>query len=123
MFDDIQVDEKLIEAFHLMFDHFPEGVQLAHKSKRVVAVNPACQAMGRTIGMICATHGPAEAHKGCLAHKTIKNHAAAWVKGVQPSPGGQVPVVFWLPVDGYPDFFIHFGVGYMKDFTTAPELD
>ena len=56
MFDDIQVDEKLIEAFHLMFDHFPEGVQLAHKSKRVVALNPACEAMGRKIGMICATH-------------------------------------------------------------------
>ena len=123
MFDDIQVDEKLIEAFHLMFDHFPEGVQLAHKSKRVVALNPACEAMGRKIGMICATHGPAEAHKGCLAHKTIKYHAAAWVKGAQPGPGGQVPVVFWLPVDGYPDFFIHFGVGYMKDYTTAPELD
>ena len=59
MDDDIQVDQKLVEAFHLMFDHFPEGVQLAHKSKRVVAVNPACQAIGRTVGMICAKHGPA----------------------------------------------------------------
>ena len=45
MNDDFQVDEKLIEAFHLMFDHFPEGVQLAHKSKRVVALNAACKAL------------------------------------------------------------------------------
>ena len=123
MNDDIQVDEKLIEAFHLMFDHFPEGVQLAHKSKRVVAVNPACQFIGRTVGMICASHGPAEAHKGCLAHKTVKKHAASWKIGPQANPGGQSPVVFWLPIDGYPDYFIHFGVGYMKDYSIPPELD
>ena len=123
MNDDIQVDQKLVEAFHLMFDHFPEGVQLAHKSKRVVAVNPACQAIGRTVGMICAKHGPAEAHKGCLAHKTVKKHAASWAKGPEINPGGQTSVVFWLPVDGYPDYFIHFGVGYMKDYAIPPELD
>ena len=88
MNDDFQVDEKLIEAFHLMFDHFPEGVQLAHKSKRIVALNAACKSLGRDVGMICAKHGPAEAHKGCLAHKTIKNHVASWKKGAEPGPGG-----------------------------------
>ena len=123
MNDDFQVDEKLIEAFHLMFDHFPEGVQLAHKSKRVVALNAACKSLGREVGMICAKHGPAEAHKGCLAHKTIKNHVASWKKGTESGPGGQEPVVFWLPVDGYPDFYIHFGVGYMKDYSLPSDTE
>ena len=123
MNDDFQVDEKLIEAFHLMFDHFPEGVQLAHKSKRIVALNAACKSLGRDVGMICAKHGPAEAHKGCLAHKTIKNHVASWKKGAEPGPGGQDPVVFWLPVDGYPDFYIHFGVGYMKDYSLPSDTE
>ncbi|WP_199533118.1 hypothetical protein [Solidesulfovibrio fructosivorans] len=120
---EIQVDEKLIEAFHLMFDHFPEGAQLAHKSKKIVALNPACEAIGRKVGMICAKHGPPEAHKGCLANKTIKNHKATWAIVAQAVPGGQVPVTFWLPIDGYPDFFIHFGVGYMKDYAVPPEVD
>lgn len=123
MNDDFQVDEKLIEAFHLMFDHFPEGVQLAHKSKRIVALNPACKSIGRDVGMICAKHGPAEAHKGCLAHKTVSKHVASWKKGGQPGPGGQEPVAFWLPVDGYPDFFIHFGVGCMKDYSLPSEAE
>lgn len=122
MNENLQVDEKLIEAFHLMYDHFPEGVQLAHKSKRVVAVNPACEAMGRSVGMICAEHGPAEAHKGCLALKAIKKHTAAWASTPQSASIGQVSVVFWLPIDGYPDFFIHFGVGIMKDYALPPEL-
>ena len=123
MNDDFQVDEKLIEAFHLMFDHFPEGVQLAHKSKRIVALNAACKSIGRDVGMICAKHGPAEAHKGCLAHKTIKNHVASWKKGAEPGPAGQEPVVFWLRVDGYPEFFIHCGVGYMTDDPLPPDTE
>ena len=120
---EIKVDEKLIEAFHLMFDHFPEGAQLAHKSKKIVALNPACKAMGREVGMICAKDGPPEAHKSCLANKTVKNHKATWVTGAQTVPNGPVSVTLWLPIDGYPDFFIHFGVGYMKNYAIPPETD
>ena len=97
MNDDFQVDEKLIEAFHLMFDHFPEGVQLAHKSKRVVALNAACKSLGREVGMICAQHGAPEAHKGCLAAQAVKEGQAKWRTAEPAGPGGRKAVVFWLP--------------------------
>ena len=74
--EDIQVDDKLIEAFHLMYDYFPEGVQLVHKSKRIIALNSACASFGRHVGMVCSKHGPPEHHKGCLANKTLKGHKA-----------------------------------------------
>lgn len=61
---ELQVDEALIRAFHLMYDHFPEPAQLTHKSKQIVALNPACKAIGREVGMICIKHGPPEAHAG-----------------------------------------------------------
>lgn len=108
----IAVDEKLIEAFHLMYDHYPEAAQLAHKSKRIVALNPACEAIGRQVGMICAKHGPPEAHKGCLANKAIKEHAAMRTTPTAPVPGQPQYCVFWLPVDGYPDYYIHFSAGH-----------
>ena len=117
MSTEFEVDAKLIEAFHLMFDHFPEAAQLTHKSKQIVALNPACEAMGRKVGMICAKHGAPEAHKGCLAAKAIKEQKAKWSKAERVILDGQNPVIFWLPITGYPDFFIHFGVGYMKDYS------
>jgi hypothetical protein len=114
MKDETRPDKKLVEAFHLMFDHFPEGAQLAHKSKRVVAVNPACKAMGRDVGMICAEHGPPEGHTGCLAAEAVKKQRATYKKS--DVSGGRESTIFWLPVNGYPDFYIHFGVGYMKEY-------
>lgn len=102
-------------------DHFPEAVQLAHKSFRVLAVNPAASLIGREVGMTCAKHGPPEAHAGCLAQSTLKKQKAMW-KATPPAKEGKVgTVVFWLPIDGYPDFYLHFGMGFMKDYTLGNE--
>ncbi len=118
---ELQVDEALIRAFHLMYDHFPEPAQLTHKSKQIVALNPACKAIGREVGMMCIKHGPPEAHAGCLANKAIKNQTATWKTKPTTSLNEQTGVIFWLPVDGYPDFYIHFAVGYSKDYASTPE--
>ena len=121
MTKEIQVDEKLLESFHLMWDHFPECVQLAHKSFLVLAVNPAASLIGRKVGMICAKHGPPEAHKGCLAVAMFKKQKAMW-KAAPPSEEGKLgKVAFWLPIEGYPDFYLHFGVGFQKDYTLDGE--
>ncbi len=53
------IDAKVIEAFHLMWGGFPEPATLVHKSREVLAVNPACQKIGREKGMNCAKPGPA----------------------------------------------------------------
>ena len=117
MKEEIQLDEKVLEAFHLMFDNYPAAAQLTHKSKRIMALNPACRAMGRDVGMICAKHGPPEAHQGCLAAKMLKERKPQWAAAENTAPGVQNMVVFWLPIDGHPDFYIHFAVAY--PFTPA----
>ena len=72
-----QIEAKLGEAFHLMYDGMPEPVQLCHKTYRVVAVNPACERYGRKPGVVCAQGCPAilqqiggqrEDASGCLHH-------------------------------------------------------
>ncbi|MDR3175104.1 MAG: hypothetical protein LBU06_01010 [Desulfovibrio sp.] len=121
MKEDIRVDKRLLESFHLMWDHFPECVQLTDKSFLVLAVNPAAGAIGREAGMTCAKHGPSEGHKGCKAQKTIKEHRATWT-AIPPAQEGKLgTVVFWLPIDGYPDYYLHFGVGSGKDYIETEE--
>jgi hypothetical protein len=116
MKDPVQVDEKLLESFHLMWDHFPEGVQLADKSYKILAVNPAASLIGRKAGMICAKHGPPEAHKGCRAQEAAKEHKATWAASPAAQAGELGAVTFWLPIDGYPDYLLHFAIGYSKNY-------
>ena len=113
-------EAQLAEAFHLMYDNFPEGVQLTHKTKRIVAVNPAMRARGREAGMVCATHGPAESHRGCLAAKALQEQRPRW-RQADPKPNGLKPIVYWIPLPGHPDYFLHFAIGSQVDYTAAQE--
>lgn len=112
--------DELVTAFYLMWEKFPEPVTLVHKSKEVVAVNSACQLVGREQGMNCAKQGAPEAHRGCLAHKAIQAQQPAWRKLQY---GEKEVISYWLPVPGYPDFFIHFGVGMTVDYDQMPVMD
>lgn len=114
----IMVDLNVIEAFHLMWGNFPEPVTLVHKSREVIAVNKACGAIGMVKGMNCATHGAPEAHRGCLANQALSSQQSAFKKI---KFGEKEIISFWLPVDGYPELFIHFGVGAIVDYDAMPE--
>jgi hypothetical protein len=113
---DVEVEEKLSQAFHLMYDNFPEGVQLTHKSRRIVALNKASADSGRQVGMICSSAGDPAAHRGCLANKALARNEATWTQGRKAGQDGRAGIIFWLPVDGYPDYYVHFAVGYSKDY-------
>lgn len=105
--------KEMIDAFHLMWDNFPEPASLVHKSREVVAVNK-----GHFLkpGTICArtTRAGAQAHKGCLANKAMSEGKAVAV--LHPSPLEKKELItYWLPLDGYPDYFIHLSVRFTVD--------
>ncbi len=107
----------VIEAFHLMWGNFPESATLVHKSREVIAVNKACEKAGFCRpGMNCAKIGSPEIHQGCLANKALAAREAAHV--FTPSPEGDV-IGFWLPLDGYPEHYVHFSVGASMDYKTG----
>lgn len=97
----------LIDAFHLMWDHYPAPCTLVHRSREVIAVNPACREIGREPGMDCSRHGPAENHRGCLADKAVAEHKAYRARKVA---NGSERIAFWLPIDGFADYYVHFSV-------------
>jgi hypothetical protein len=97
-----QVDEKVIQSFHQMWDGFPGLARLINEKHIVLASNKAAQEKGFTEGVICAKVPTAEAHKGCLAHVMLKTQTAQFDRTATEKIRG------WMPVQGYSDLFIHF---------------
>ena len=120
MSEPVPLPQGVIDAFHLMWNGFPEPVMLTHKSFQVVAVNRACAARGMEPGFHCNKIGTPEQHKGCLSQKCVRTGEAQYVP--IPLPDHEA-VGFWLPVEGHPEFFIHFGVGTSLNYKTGEAVN
>lgn len=98
------VDQKVIEAFHMMWGSFPGPVRLIHKNQTVLAVNETALNMGMETGVPCFSIGNPEAHKGCRANEAISSNKA------QVSNVGQEKFKYWLPVKDCADVYVHFTI-------------
>ena len=105
MSEKIEVDPRLIEAFNLMWGNYPAPASLVHRSKMIIAVNGACKLGGREPGMICAEWSSPDRHRGCLANQTLARQKPLSKKV---RLDGRQYTVYWLPISGYPDFYVHF---------------
>ena len=101
-------DEKIIEAFQLMWGNFPEPVMITQKSREIVAVNKKAAEMGLTIGLKCSSVGKPENHRGCLCNKAIDGGKPVFItyEGTFGKAFG-----YWIPITEKPEWVIHFGVG------------
>ncbi len=116
------VPASVIDAFQLMWGNFPEPVSLVHKSRNVVAVNKWHQKAGYlTPGMNCAKLGAPGSHKGCLGNKALASGEATY--SYNEKPDGTGVTAFWIPLDGYPELFVHFGVGISLNYKTGEPTD
>jgi hypothetical protein len=106
-------DAKVLEAFHMMWDNFPEAVMLVHKSREILAVNDACRKAGVAVGGKCSELGTPERHKGCLANQAIARKKATYSKSVA---GGKTIIAYWMPLADYPEVYVHFAVGAVVDY-------
>ena len=95
----------IIRAFQLMWGNFPAPTILAHRSKEIIAVNKACLDMGVTAGLNCAKIDPPERNKHCLANQALDTQQPAYSQSK--NIDGQEVIVYWLPIDGAPDYFVH----------------
>jgi len=107
------IETKVIEAFHLMWGKFPEPVMLVHKSREILAVNEVCASAGGVVGNKCSEKGSPEQHKGCLANQALATQQARYSKN---KSGEKEVIGYWIPVTGYPEIFVHFGIGTMIDY-------
>ena len=103
-----EASPELLEAFALMWGTYPMPASLVHKSRTIMAVNGACRQGGRAPGMNCAKWDSPDRHRGCLADKALREQKSLF-KETRTREG--VTRVYWLPVPGHPDFYVHFGTG------------
>lgn len=50
-------EQKIIEAFHLMWDHFPEPVMLIKRNRQIYAVNQKAASLGMSDQIKCSSMG------------------------------------------------------------------
>ena len=112
-------DEKVIEAFQMMWGNFPDPVMLVHKSREILAVNTACSKAGGVPGIKCSSIGGPERHKGCQANRALASQQAVFCKG---ESDGKSIIGYWIPVEGYPEIYVHLGVGTMIDYDQYPAV-
>lgn len=96
--------EAVIESFHLMWDGFPGPARLIDRRNKILAANQSAVEAGFKPGLICATVGTPESHKGCKKFKVLKDELA------QIDRPSENRIRGWLPVEGYPDIVVHFSL-------------
>ena len=50
-------DQEVIQAFHIMWDNFPEPVTITQRSREIIAVNKKAAELGLTAGIKCSSIG------------------------------------------------------------------
>ena len=110
-------NEEIIQAFHLMWDNFPEAVTITQKSREIVAVNKKAAEFGLKAGIKCSSIGKPENHKGCQCDKAVETGepAICTYEGNFGKAYG-----YWIPIPEKPEWIIHFGVGYAFEY---PKID
>lgn len=96
--------EELIVAFHRTWDAFPGIARLIDRQHRILASNPMAEKAGFIVGAMCAKIGEPASHKGCKMRKMFETGKS---QTDQVLPGR---IRGWFPVEGFPDFCIHFGL-------------
>ncbi|MCR5756826.1 MAG: hypothetical protein K6F95_02840 [Selenomonas sp.] len=109
-------DQEVIQAFHAMWDKFPEPVTITQRSREIIAVNKKAAEFGLKPGIKCSSIGKPEDHKGCLCNKAIDENEAIGV--AYEGPYGKA-YGYWVPVAERPEWILHFSVGRAVEY---PEL-
>ena len=103
-------NEEILNAFHAMWDNFPEAVTITQKSREIVAVNKKAAEFGLKPGIKCSSIGKPENHKGCQCDKAVDTGEPqiCTYEGAFGKAYG-----YWIPISAKPEWIIHFGVGYV----------
>ena len=96
--------EALIASFHRTWDAFPGIARLIDRQHRILASNPMAEKAGFIVGAICAKIGEPASHRGCKMGKMFETGKSQTDQVLHGRIRG------WFPVEGFPDFCIHFGL-------------
>jgi hypothetical protein len=109
------VEQRILDAFQMMWGPFPEPVLLVHKSRTVLAVNDSARNSGVEVGIKCFSLNPEIGSdnrcKQCKATLAVETGDAVRLQGLT---AGREVISYWIPLKETPDIYIHFGIGIAK---------
>ncbi len=107
--------DKVVEAFHMMWDSFPHSVMLLKKSREIVAVNKAGAERGVRPGAKCyELAGKTEIHAGCKANTALEENTAQRSVSYG-KESKRITDAYWLPVSKEHQLYLHFAI-----YTSVP---
>ena len=123
----IDVDDEIRSSFHIFWDNFPFPVMLNRKDRTIIECNKAAILTGIIPGTRCIDFGGKEFHKECLADQALREQSTKRLVAYI-DPMEAVLDSYWLPLDGYPNYYIHFSIDineYAADrfFPNKPEKE
>jgi hypothetical protein len=110
------VDQRILDAFQMMWGPFPGPVLLVHKNRTVLAVNDRARDSGVSVGIKCFSLNPEigsnDNHcKHCKATLAVETGDAIRSQGLT---GGQDSISYWIPLKETPDVYVHFAISTAK---------
>jgi len=103
------IEQKVLEAFELMWGPFPERVMLVQKNRTIVAVNESARAAGAEVGIKCFTLNPTnltgEHCKHCKANLALHERRAV----VSHEDDNKV-LAYWIPLNDVEEMYVHFAI-------------
>lgn len=102
-------DQEIINAFHAMWDNFPEPVSITQKNREIIALNKKAEELGLKPGIRCSSLGKPEDHKGCRLNEAVDKAQPICV--TYEGKLGKTAYGYWIPISEKPEWVIHFGVG------------
>lgn len=112
MFDNnYEQEKKLIDAFNMIWSKYPEPAMLVHRGKRVMAMNWACRQVSSKLGSFCheiSGRACQDDRGSCLLKSCLDTRQAMHIKI---NDGRKQWSIHWVPVEGHPDYCVHFFAG------------
>lgn len=114
-------EKKVLEAFKIMWNEYPEPAMLINRGKRVMAINWACRQVGPHVGAFCHEIGGCQdINNRCLINHCLESRKAVHIKV---GNGQKQWSIHWVPIDGCPDYCVHFFAGSGQEHQNAPPVE
>jgi hypothetical protein len=113
------MDQKMLEAFQMMWGPFPEPVMLVHKNRTILAVNDLARSAGIPVETKCFSLNPearGAACKQCKANLALRERRTVCTEENQ---NGNRIIGYWMPLKDE-DIYVHFGVGTAQAMGCQP---
>jgi hypothetical protein len=113
------MDQKMLDAFHMMWGPFPEPVLLVHKNRTILAVNDLARSAGIPVETKCFSLNPearGAACKHCKANLALRERRTICTEETR---DGKRIIGYWMPLKDE-DIYVHFGVGTAEAISCQP---